>query len=240
MADSGQIGPAGENAPAAGADVSRSREGPLVITALERQKRSGQRYNIYINDEFAFAAHEDIVVKFRLLKGTVLSERKIAQIRDEEQRHGAYRAALRYIGRAMRSKKEVEDKLKALGYEQPVVAETVRKLAEQKWIDDGEYAAMLARQRLNLNKKGKLWVKRELALKGVERDQIEAALEPFDDESEYERAFSLALRRWERDNGEPRAKLRRLAGFLERRGFSPDTVRAVLRKMGDSGRDWAE
>lgn len=217
-------------------EPGESADGALVITKVERQQRGANRYHIYINDEYAFTAHEDIVVKYRLLKGAVLTE----QIRDaamhEEQRHGAYRSALRYIGRAMRSKREVEEKLRSQGYDEETIAATVRRLIEQKWIDDGEYAAMLARQRMKVNKKGSLWIKRELAQKGVDRSQIEAALGQFDSDTEFEQAWKLAKPRWERDDGEPAKKLRRLAGFLERRGFAPDTIWAVLRKLED-GRD---
>jgi len=214
-----------------------SSDAALVITRVERRKGGAKRYDIYINDEYAFSAHEDILVRHRLLKGAVLSEETFERAKREEWLHGAYLSAIRYLGRAMRSEKEVAKKLKSQGFDEETVAATIRRLTAEKLIDDGEYAAALARQRLQSNKKGKLWIMRELADKGVDRGRIEAALGQFDADAEFETAWGLAVRRWQRDGGEREAKLRRLAGFLERRGFAQGTIRAVLRKLGELPED---
>ena len=36
---------------------------------VEKQKQGRYRYNIFLNEEFAFSVHEDILVKHRLIKG---------------------------------------------------------------------------------------------------------------------------------------------------------------------------
>ena len=45
----------------------------MVITKIEAQKKKG-RYNIYLNDAFAFGVDEATVVKYALFKGTELTK----------------------------------------------------------------------------------------------------------------------------------------------------------------------
>ena len=48
----------------------------MVITKIEAQKKKG-RYNIYLNDAFAFGVDQATVVKFALFKGTELTKEQI-------------------------------------------------------------------------------------------------------------------------------------------------------------------
>ena len=54
-----------------------------IITKVTSQKRKG-RYNIFVDNEYAFSVSEKILTQFRLLKGTELTSEKIAQIKEAE------------------------------------------------------------------------------------------------------------------------------------------------------------
>lgn len=206
----------------------------ITITMVEQQKRHKYRYNIYVNGEYAFAVHEDIVVKYRLLKDSVFTKPFIDDVVYEEERHSAFRAALRYIGRAMRSEKEVSSKLTSKGYEEEIIASVLSMLIEQKFIDDNEYAATLARQRMRMNKKGPLWIKRELTQKGISKTEIQSALDQFDEIDELEQALALATKRWELDKGDELVKLRKVMNLLQRRGYTSEVTRKVMSKLRNS------
>ena len=45
----------------------------VLITSIEKQKKSRFRYNIFLNEQFAFSVHEDMLVKHRLLKGQYIN-----------------------------------------------------------------------------------------------------------------------------------------------------------------------
>ncbi len=201
------------------------------ITMVEAQQNHSQRYNIYINDEFAFSVHEDLLVKQRLLKGNLLDDASIQRILAEESLDAAYRSAIHYIGRAMKTAKEVERKLIMKGYSEELAIEVVHKLREQGYIDDEFYASALARQRLHANQKGSMWIKRELGQKGVSRSEIEQAIAQFDVEDEQAQAWELVCKRWPRTKGEPAARLHKMMGLLQRRGFAQDAVRYALARL---------
>ena len=43
-----------------------------MITKIARQKNNPERYNIYLNEEYAFPVDEAILIQFGLTKGKVL------------------------------------------------------------------------------------------------------------------------------------------------------------------------
>ena len=72
-------------------------------------------------------------------------------------------------------------------------------------------------------------LRRELQAKGVDRDDIEAALEQVSRDDELRAARSLAGKRLDAMAGLGQdVKRRRVAGALGRRGFSSDVISRVL------------
>jgi len=203
----------------------------FIITKIEQQKRHKHRYNVYVDGDYAFAVHEDIVVKYRLLKDATFSKSFIDDVIYEEEKHDAFRAALRYIGRAMHSKKEVANKLASKGYEEDIITGVLNRLIEQRFIDDHEYATTLARQRMRMNKKGPLWIKRELTQKGISKDEIKSALDQFDESDQLEQALALATKRWDLDKGDELVKLRKVMNLLQRRGYTMEVTQKVISKL---------
>ena len=201
------------------------------VTAVEMQKKQPHRYNIYVNDEYAFSAHEDVIVKYRIIKGSVLSDPLLQEALDEEERGSAYRAALRYIGPAMRSSMEIAAKLKSKGYGDEQIASVIDRLQREKYVNDGQYAETLAGQRLRSQRKGPLWIKRELRQKGIDQAQIDAVLANIDEKEERKQARALAAKRWSSDRSEPAVKRRKIVAMLQRRGFRSETVKLVINEL---------
>lgn len=201
------------------------------ITKVEADSRRSGRYRIHVNGEYAFTVHEDVVVKFRLIKGATLPDSLEREVLKEEEQMAAYRYAVRYIGKAMRSAKEVRDKLKEKGYSPDIVDEVLKRLNEQRFVDDAAYANALATQRLKHNKKGRLWIRHELSQKGVSKQEAERVLEQLDPQEEWEEAWHLARKRWPSIKGERADRLRKVMALLVRRGFPAEIARSVARKL---------
>ena len=51
-----------------------------VITKITRQKNNKERYNIYLNEEFAFSVDESTLIKFGLTKGKILDHLKLMKL----------------------------------------------------------------------------------------------------------------------------------------------------------------
>ncbi len=199
------------------------------ITKVEQQKRSRRRFNIYLNGDYRFSVHEDLMVKHRLLKGEFVEPEQLTAILLEEEKHGAYLSALKYLEARARSEKEVARRLKEKGYEPELIATTIEKLREQQYLNDGEFARLWAADRFDLQKKGRKWVEQELQQKGVDKNEIARAVDRLDPEEEFRNALEIGGKKWRQLSGEPRAKRTKLYGFLARRGFPNATVSRVVK-----------
>ncbi|WP_409340903.1 RecX family transcriptional regulator [Paenibacillus sp. MBLB4367] len=210
-----------------------------VITSVEQQKRNKRRYNIFVDESFAFSVHEDILIKYRLLKGETIDNERMLEVIQAEERQEVYAHALRYIGRSPRSMKEVRQKLKLKGYEQTIIDLTIERLKNEKLIDDGMFAMQWTEHRIMNQSKGRNWVKQELQQKGIASENIQEAIASLDEEAELANASKLAAKKLSSLKGEPYERKQKLASFLLRRGYTSATVSQVLKRvMNESLDDW--
>lgn len=125
-----------------------------TITKIERQKRIKDRYNLFIDEQFAFSVHEDILIKQRLVKGTVISIEHFKVILHAQEKQQAYLDAIRLLSVRLRSEHELKARLKQKGYEPEIRAITLDRLRQEKYVDDGLFAEQLTMQRIRSQKKG--------------------------------------------------------------------------------------
>ncbi len=203
------------------------------ITSVERQKGNKKRYNLFIDDVYAFSVHEDIMIRHRLLKGESVDSESIAEIVRDDERHQAYLEAIRYIGRRPRSQQEVRLHLKEKEYEPERIREVVERLSGEGYLNDETFAKLWTENRIRSQKKGRKWVEMELAQKGVDDADISSALGSIDPEEEYAAALDSAVKKWRITGGEPFERKRKVMTYLLRRGYSHDLVKRVVREASE-------
>jgi regulatory protein len=202
-----------------------------TITAVERQQKKRQRYNIFLDEEYAFSVHEDILIKHRLLKGEVIDRDRMESILKDEELQDAMRSAIAFVGRKPRSAEEVQQKLNNKGYAEELIQPVIKKLKEQNIINDGEFAKTWTEHRIVSQKKGRQWVKMELLQKGVSKENIKIALEQVDEEAEYDSALQQAKKKWKPLTGSIRERKHKITSYLLRRGYTNSVVGKVLNNM---------
>lgn len=205
-----------------------------IITKVELQKRNKNRYNIYINEEYAFSLHEDMLIKHRLMKGEVIDRAMLESVMQDEERHAAYLKGLDILSRRPHSRLEMKQKLSRAGYDVEVREYAINKLLDQGYLNDAMFAQQLADQRISFNRKGRNFVRQELNAKGINKEEIAQALEALDDEAEFEAALPLALRKWNSTSGTHIDKKRKTMGLLLRRGYTQSLVRRVIAEIQQS------
>ncbi|MFT3663731.1 recombination regulator RecX [Piscinibacter sp.] len=150
--------------------------------------------------------------------------------------------ALQWLAQREHSRAEMQRKLlphaRALAAEAPEPGEVMARVTEVlDWLQAHQYLSerRFAESRIHVRaaRHGNLRIRQELAQHGITLDADAAqALKS----SEFERAREV----WARKFGAPAADAAgraRQARFLTGRGFSPETVRRVLRQSGTPGDD---
>jgi regulatory protein len=126
---------------------------------------------------------------------------------------------VRLLAQRPHSAAELRRKLRARGCSAEAVEEALERVREVGYQDDAAFARSVVAYRSH--HRGRAAIAAELGRRGVGRDDVTAALADLDSDSELAAARRLAARLGPL---EPR----RLAGRLERRGFSTDVIRAVI------------
>ncbi len=158
----------------------------------------------------------------------------------------ALEIAVRFLGTRPRTRWELERRLRRATADAAVIEATVERLAELGYLDDAAFARWWAEQRDRHSPRGLRMIQAELREKGVPREVIEEYRATHADPERAPEDMGLpgdepararvALAKHLRGRpvpDDPKAR-QRLAMFLMRRGFDPETVRAVIREAADS------
>lgn len=202
----------------------------LVITDVQVQQKSAERRSIFINDEFAFGVSEEIYVKYALYKGRVVTEEFLGEVRREDELYRCKQYALRYVGRRMRSRQEVERKLTEKECSPEAITATLKFLEEYRMIDDREFARVFVNDQLLKRPLGRRRLTNELRRRGVDKEEIDETMESaITEEDELANAMAAAEKKaGSIKHDDPRKWERSMASFLAGRGFAWEVVAKVL------------
>ena len=203
------------------------------VTAINPQRRRPERRSVFIDGDFAFGCNVNVVARFRLREGMAIDADLRQQIEAGEVKQEAFDHALRLIGQRMQSERELRTKLGRKEYGPGVIDAVVEDCKRLGYLDDAKFAAARAADAANLKKHGRQRAVQELLAKGVERGTAEnAADEAYEDVDPVEAATALAeKRRPSLARLDRPAAVRRLSGYLQRRGFDFDTVRTAVERV---------
>ncbi|OPY58206.1 MAG: Regulatory protein RecX [Pelotomaculum sp. PtaU1.Bin035] len=145
----------------------------------------------------------------------------------------AWLFACRVLTFRRRTRHELEKRLGQKGFSAGVAGHVLDMLAEYGYIDDNIFACRWVEQRLG--KKGIRGLKRELMEKGIRGEIVNEALGGLECDAEYGAALELIKKKLARRD--EAYSLSRLAGLLNRRGFSSEVIGRVCRTMRDGWED---
>ncbi len=218
------------------ADALSMADDPAVgtITALETQTHDTDRVSVFLDGDFAFGVHQDIVVKHRLQVGDEVTPEQRQEIERDEQYVQAKQRALDYLAHKPRTEEEVRRKLRRQDLPPAVIEDVVARLYELSYLDDEAYAQDYARNRFSSKKYGPDRIQRELVERGIDRHIAEETVaDLFADRDVTAAAREHAEKRWARlaDEEDPRRRKQKLYRYLRRRGFTSDTIYPLLDEL---------
>src|SRR3954470_8743005 len=161
-----------------------------TITKISEQRRRANRRNIHLDGGFAFGCNLNVVAKFRLREGLVLSDAQVREIQLGEVKQEAFDAAVRLLETRLQSTGELRRKLMRKEYGAEVVEAVIADLTRMGYLDDARFAQTKAQSAADYKKHGKRRAKIELLKSGVSGEVADAALSKV-----YDAADSTAVAR---------------------------------------------
>jgi regulatory protein len=188
---------------------------PSVITSITVQKKNKNRFSIFINDQYAFSLNYQQAGCLK--KGDHLSESRIEDLKQADEKDTAYSRALFYLNFRSRSRMEIEKYLTGKNFSPEAVTSALSRLEGNGYINDLNFARLWIENRCRFKPKGSYALNGELKEKGIDEPIINSVLMDFD---ETESAWAAVLPRIDRMRNLEKIKFKkRLYDFLNRRGF---------------------
>ncbi|HJV15302.1 MAG TPA: regulatory protein RecX [Propionibacteriaceae bacterium] len=146
--------------------------------------------------------------------------------------------ALRKLTARARTRHELDQALRARNVPPSVREAVLERIQDLGLVDDASFAVDWVTSRQQRRHLSRRALRRELEAKGVERNDINTALEEVDFNSELATARDLIARKRPQLSGLTRdVQYRRLAGILSRRGFDSALTVQVLNESLDAQSD---
>jgi regulatory protein len=144
-----------------------------------------------------------------------------------------YNKALRFLSFRPRSEKEVRENLKKKKASESIVELVIRKLKEQKFLDDKEFTNWWIEQRTLIKLKPKRVIKMELKQKGIDDELIDELLEKVSlhvpDLEKAKRIVEKKIQKYK--SSEPFKTKEKLGRYLASKGFDYDTIKEALKDL---------
>jgi regulatory protein len=200
------------------------------ITDIQVQKKRRDRVAVFLDGEFAFGLHQDVLLKAGIARGDELTQQRIEEIQQLESRRSGKEKAIRLLAHRARSRKEIADRLKAAGYHSQDIDWVIEELLRLKLLDDAEFARLYARNRMITKPVGAFLLRQELVQRGLAEKEIENAVAVgYEEQSERELARRLAVKNKKKQmNLDGDKAKQRVTDFLLRRGFHWDIVNEII------------
>ncbi len=217
--------------------------GDGVIASLAARRGRADRTVVVLEDGSELELASVLVEGAGLRPGGPLTEEIRERLLREDEPHRARSRALHLLASTDRTRREVETRLRELGFGQEIIADTSAWLGSLGYLDDRRFAERYAAEKLRAGW-GPRRIYSELLRKGVERALVEEALDAERSNSQVVVEGSGALmvlvrKRFGKQFAvDPEGAERRMAGYLARRGYDWETIGRVARELrAESGRE---
>lgn len=196
------------------------------ITAIRSGRRS-KRVKIFLDGQAALSLGAGAAASLKV--GQELPDEAIEGLAGADRFQRCLDGALRYLAYRPRSEFELRERLKQRGFDGKNIDGVVARLKERGLIDDLAFSRFWRENRESFNPRSRRLTRLELKRKGVSGEVISEAVQAMDD---AESAYRAALVRANRlPHSDYQVFLRRLGGFLRRRGFNYETVSKTVRRL---------
>lgn len=202
----------------------------MVVTRIEPQKKNPERYNIFIDGEFAFGLIMEDILFFKIKEGNEISEERYDYIINTVMYIKAQNIALNYLGYKMRTEKEVKNKLFEKEYDEEIVDRVIEFLRKYNYVDDLKYAQSYINEVQRIKPKGSYAIKQKLREKGISDIIIAEALEEGDLDEDDGAQRLLCKKLGDRREVSFKEK-KKLHDFLLRRGYSYGIIKKAFESL---------
>ena len=213
----------------------------MAHEVLSIRKATETKVTVAFSDEKLLLSL-DIVYRFQLRSGDILSEEVYDELLSESNKHRVYEAALRFIERRMHSRFELYRKLLKKKFEKSLINEMLLKLEAESLINDKMFAEKYSADAFYHKRFGKNKIRVLLRQRGIDSKITDAAIDLLHvDETDEEPPLLIAakkkLKQLQSRNIPEQESSKKLIAYLLQRGYSFYEIKEVTKKLNATVED---
>lgn len=199
----------------------------MIVTKVEACSKT--RFRVYLDGRFAFVLYKRELSGFGICEGEEISEETVDRIKEEVIFKRAKLRAMHLLEDMDRTESALREKLLLGAYPPEAVDEAVKYVKSFGYLDDRRYAENFVRGRSKT--KSRKEITAALLTKGLSREQISEAFEACSENDYFDEQAAvreiLRKKRFDPESAD-QTEIRKIYGYLARRGFTYDTIRQVI------------
>jgi regulatory protein len=205
----------------------------LLITKIIRQKKNNNRYSLMSGEEFIIGIADETMIEFNIHPGMQLSEKTLDKLKKKENIVALKEQAWRFLARREHSTKELSDKLLHKNFSPADVKFIIEDLINKDYLNNTRFARQLINEEITLKRNGPRLIKANLLKKGIDMSVTDELLaEIYPENRQSENCHWLAGKKLNSlVQLEPEKQKKRLADFLNRKGFTWEIISRVIGEL---------
>ena len=203
----------------------------MTVTKLEPVTK--MKYKVFLDEEFAFVLYKGELSRYGIREGVQVEEELHRKIMDEIILKRAKLRAMHLLEDMDRTELGLRDKLKQGLYPQEAIEGAVQYVKSFGYIDDLQYARRFIESRKQMKSRREIYA--QLCSKGVASELIEIAFEDCYETGGEKDAILQLIRKKRVDPARAtEEEMRKLYGYLARKGFRYDDIRQVIQNYDEN------
>lgn len=203
-----------------------------VVTGIAKQKKNKEYYNIYIEGEYCFSLHEELVALHNIKKGKNLDVEEMKDIIYEDNKKRAFNISLHYLSYRRRTQWELEEYLRKKDFSEEIIDKTIEKLRYYNMIDDEAYVKSYIAEKKLGSPIGRKKLIFDLEKRGISKNLINNIGQYFTQEDEYEQAKKLTMQYNKKYRKiSPKERVYKIGQAGQRRGFSWEIMKNIVQEV---------
>ncbi|GEL78156.1 recombination regulator RecX [Tenuibacillus multivorans] len=208
----------------------------MKISKITTQKKNKNRFNIFISkngaDEYAFSVHEDILIRHYLRKDMELSDEQIKELKEQDAIYQYYTLSINYLSYRMRAKSEIIQYLKEKEASDEAIEVVIKKLEEEKLVNDLAFSQAYVRTKMNTTSKGPNKIRQELMQKKIPQSYIDKALTEYKTEIEADKVIGMMEKKLSGSRKKSyKQQMMQLKQSLMQKGFTQEAIEMASQEV---------
>lgn len=202
------------------------------------KKMNSGKYKIELEDKNKIVTYDDVILKHNLLFDKEIDSNKINELNIDTKYYDVYNKCIKFIGRKLRSKKEIMDYLSRYNLEQKDFSRIIKDLEKINLINDVNFTKAYISDRIYLSNDGVDKIRQSLVNYGVELDIIEKEIDKIDNNIIKDKLSKLILKKIRSNHKDSSFLIRKkIYNDLINLGYSSEMINECYEMIEDNDED---